>query len=126
MVVSTWADALNTAFQGLLVGLVAFIPNLIVAIVIFIIGWLIGLGLERVVKQIVDALRIDSALRAAGVDRVVERAGFTLSSGLFLGILVKWFVIVVALVAALNLLHLDTVNMFLTQVALNRVGKARR
>jgi hypothetical protein len=118
MVLTTWADVLNQSFQTLLSGLIVFIPNLVVALVIFIIGWLIGLGLERVVKQIVDALRIDSALRAAGVDRVVERAGFTLSSGLFLGILVKWFVIVVFLVAALDVLHLEAVNTFLNDVVL--------
>ena len=46
----------------------------------------------------------------AGVEHVVERAGFNLSSGLFLGILVKWFVIVVFLVAALDVLHLEAIR----------------
>src|SRR3989344_2762853 len=100
MVFTTWADVLNQSFQGLLSGLIGFIPNLVIAIIIFIIGWLIGLGLERIVKQVIDALRIDTALKAAGVERIVERAGYRLSSGLFIGILVKWFVIVVFLVAA--------------------------
>jgi hypothetical protein len=118
MVFTTWADVLNQSFQGLLSGLIAFIPNLVIAVVIFVIGWLIGVGLERVVKQIVDALRIDSALKAAGVERVVERAGYNLSSGLFLGILVKWFVIIVFLVAALDVLRLDEVNAFLSNVVL--------
>ena len=95
-----------------------FIPNLVIAIIIFVIGWLIGIGLERVVKQIVDALRVDSALKAAGVDRIVSRAGFELSSGWFLGILVKWFVIIVFLVAALDVLRLEAVNLFLSQVVL--------
>jgi hypothetical protein len=72
---------LTQSFQGLSYGLVAFIPNLIVAIIIFIIGWLIGAGLGRVVAQVVKSLRVDQALRAAGVDKVVERAGFKLNSG---------------------------------------------
>jgi hypothetical protein len=118
MVFTTWADTLNASFQNLFYGLVAFIPNLIVAIVIFVVGWLIGVGLGRVVAQIVDALRVDQALRAAGVDRVVNRAGFTLSSGKFLGFLVKWFFIIVFLVAALGVLHLDQVNLFISEVVL--------
>jgi hypothetical protein len=118
MVFTTWADTLNASFQNLFYGLVAFIPNLIVAIVIFIVGWLIGVGLGRVVAQIVDALRVDQALRAAGVDRVVSRAGFTLNSGKFLGFLVKWFFIIVFLVAALGVLHLDQVNLFISDVVL--------
>ncbi len=72
MVFTTWADVLNTSFQNLFYGLVQFIPNLVVAVVIFVDGWLIGAGLGRVVAQIVNSLRIDQALRAAGVDRFLN------------------------------------------------------
>jgi len=118
MVFTTWADTLNASFQNLFYGLVSFLPNVVVAIIIFIIGWLIGVGLGRVVEQIVDAIKVDHALKAAGVDRVVERAGFKLSSGKFLGFLVEWFFIIVFLVAALGVLHLDAVTSFLTTVVL--------
>ncbi len=115
---TTWANVLNASFQNLFAGLVAFIPNLIVAIVIFIVGWLVGLGLGRVVAQVVNSLRVDQALKAAGVERVLNRAGFELSSGKFLGWLVEWFFIVVFLVAALGVLHLDAVNYFIRDVVL--------
>jgi hypothetical protein len=118
MVFTTWADTLNASFQNLFYGVVAFIPSLVVAIIIFVVGWLIGFGLGRVVEQIVDALKVDQALKAAGVDRVVSRAGFSLSSGKFLGFLVKWFFIIVFLVAALGVLHLDQVNLFISDVVL--------
>lgn len=118
MVFSTWADVLNQSFQSLFYGLVEFLPNLVVAIVIFIVGWLVGVGLGRVVAQIVNALRIDQALRSAGVERMLSRAGFGLSSGAFLGKLVEWFFIVVFLVAALGVLHLDAVNLFIRDVVL--------
>src|SRR3989338_3517178 len=118
MVFTTWSDVLNQSFTGLFYGLVAFIPNLVVAIVIFIVGWIIGAGLGRIVMQVVNSLRIDQALRSAGVDRVLSRAGFELSSGKFLGRLVEWFFIVVFLVAALDVLHLQAVNFFLRDVVL--------
>lgn len=118
MVFTTWADVLNQSFQSLFSGLVAFIPTLVVAIIIFVVGWLIGVGLGRIVAQVVNSLRVDQALKAAGVERVLARAGFELSSGQFLGFLVKWFFIVVFLVAALDVLHLQTVNFFLRDVVL--------
>ncbi|HVW71792.1 MAG TPA: hypothetical protein VHB93_01415 [Candidatus Paceibacterota bacterium] len=118
MFLTTWAQVLQASFESLLYGLVNFIPNLIVAVIIFVIGWLIGVGIGRVVAQVVSALKIDQALRSAGVDRVVERAGFTLNSGAFLGFLVKWFFIVVFLVAALDVLHLTVVTAFLSTVVL--------
>ncbi|MHB1163307.1 MAG: mechanosensitive ion channel family protein [Minisyncoccota bacterium] len=118
MVFTTWADVLSQSFQNLFYGLVAFIPNLVVAVVIFIVGWLVGVGVGRAVTQIVNALRVDQALRATGLERVLSRAGFELSSGKFLGFLVKWFFIIVFLVAALDVLHLATVNLFLREVVL--------
>lgn len=118
MFLTTWADVLNQSFQSLFYGLISFIPELVVAVIIFIIGWLVGAGLGRVVAQIVSSLRIDQALKQAGVERVLERAGFSLNSGAFLGALVKWFFIVVFLLAALDVLHLTVVSTFLATVVL--------
>lgn len=118
MVFTNWAEVLSASFQNLFYGLVGFIPNLVVALVIFIVGWLIGVGVGRVVKQVVDALRVDQALRPTGIERVLSRAGFQLSSGKFLGFLVEWFFIIVFLVAALQVLGLTQVNAFLMTVVL--------
>jgi Ca2+/H+ antiporter len=73
------------------------------------------------VAQVIDALKIDNALRAAGVDTVVERAGMTLNSGRLLGELVKWFFIIVFLVASLDVLGLTDVTAFLRGVVLTYI-----
>lgn len=109
---------MSQSFQSLFTGVIQFVPTLVVAIVIFIIGWLVGVGVGRVVAQIVNALRIDQALKATGIEHVLARAGFQLSSGKFIGGLVKWFFIIVFLVASLDVLHLTTVNLFLSDVVL--------
>jgi len=118
MVFTTWAEVISQSFQNLFYGLVGFIPNLVVAIVIFVFGWLIGVGVGRVVKQVIDALRVDQALRPTGIERLLSRAGFQLSSGKFLGFLVEWFFIIVFLVASLQVLGLTQVNAFLMTVVL--------
>ncbi len=118
MVFTTWADVLSQSFNNLFYGLIAFLPNLVIAIVIFIVGWLVGVGLGRVVTQVVNALRVDNALRPTGIERLLARAGFELSSGKFLGFLVEWFFIIVFLVAALDVLGLTTVNLFISEVVL--------
>jgi hypothetical protein len=118
MFLNTWADVLTQSFYGLSYGVVAFLPNLLVALVIFIVGWLIGAGLGRLVAQVVNAAKVDQALRSAGVEAAVERAGFKMSAGGFLGGLVKWFVILVFLIAALDVLHLTEVTIFLRTVVL--------
>lgn len=118
MFFSMWANVLQQSFLNLTWGLVNFLPNLLAAIIIFVVGWLIGAGLGRLVAQVVAALKVDQALRAAGVEKVVERAGWKMNSGAFLGVLVKWFFIIVFLVAALDVLGLTEVTIFLRAVVL--------
>lgn len=118
MLLQTWTEVLQQSFQDLWLGVVAFVPSLIVALIIFVIGWIIGAVLGRVVAQIVGSLKVDNALRSAGFEEVFNRAGFSLNSGMFLGGLVKWFVIIVFLVAALDVLGLSQVNVFLQEVVL--------
>jgi hypothetical protein len=119
MLIQTWADVLTASFQNLWYGIVAYIPNIIVAVVIFVIGWVIGSALGKVVEQVLKSLKLDTALKNTGLNDVVERAGFTLNSGAFIGALVKWFVIVGFLVASLDVLGLSQVNAFLKDVVLS-------
>ena len=109
---------LQQSFQDLWFGIVAFVPNLIVALIIFVIGWILGAVLGRVIMQIVGSLKVDNALRSAGFEETFSKAGFNLNSGAFLGGLVKWFIIIVFLVASLEVLGLNQVNIFLQEVVL--------
>lgn len=118
MYIDTWGDVLTTSFQNLWLGVVNFVPNLVVALVILILGWLVGALLGRAVWQVFRSLKIDEALRRAGLESFLRRGGISLNSGAFIGGLVKWFVIVVFLVAAFDVLGLAQVNLFLQEVVL--------
>ncbi|OGG70058.1 hypothetical protein A3F27_03260 [Candidatus Kaiserbacteria bacterium RIFCSPHIGHO2_12_FULL_53_13] len=118
MIVSQSAGVIQSSFTGLWLTVAQSLPAILMAVVIFVIGWIIGVVLYRVVVQVVKALRIGDALRAAGLETAAREAGFNLDVGRFLGTLVKWFVIVVFLVAALDVLGLTRVTIFLQQVVL--------
>lgn len=112
------ADAFTRSAQDIIVGLISFIPNIIVALLIFLLGWVFGAVLGKVISQFVKTLKVDNALRGAGLEEVFTRAGFVLDSGRFLGGLVKWFVIIIFLVGSLDVLELNQVNDFLQNVVL--------
>ncbi|PCI30556.1 hypothetical protein COB52_01495 [Candidatus Kaiserbacteria bacterium] len=118
MLIQSWAAAIQQSFQEVWLNFVVFVPNIVVAIVIFAIGWIVGAILGRVVAQVTDALKIDNALRSAGLEEAINRGGFTLSAGGLLGGLVKWFVIIVFLMAAVEVLGLQQVGTFLQEVVL--------
>jgi len=116
MTISTWSEVLSLSFKNLWLGVVNFVPNLIVAIVIVLVGWGIGVLFGRVVSQIVKAIRLDEALRKAGVENFLNRGGLNLNSGAFLGGLVRWFIILVFLVGAFDVLGLSQVTLFLKDI----------
>lgn len=118
MILETWGSVLGQSFRDIWLGVASFVPNLVVAFVIFIVGWLIAALLGKVVGQIIRSIKLDTALKSAGFEAVVNRAGFGLDSGVFIGSLVKWFIIVVFLVASLDVLGLSQVNAFLQEVVL--------
>ena len=109
----TWSEAFTASLQNLWYGFINFVPALLFAIIIFIVGWVVGSIVGRAVAQVISSLKVDKALKSAGVDEVVGRAGLTLNTGSFIGMIVKWFIIIVFLIASLDLLGLDSVNDFL-------------
>src|SRR3989338_5476381 len=114
MLLDTWNTVLTRSFQDLLGGVIRFIPNLLVAIIIFVLGWVVGIVLGQWVARIIKSIQVDKALKSIGTEQVLEKAGFRLDSGAFVGGLVKWFVSVAFLVASFNVLGLSQVNEFLT------------
>lgn len=116
--IATWGDVLSASLKNIWLGIAGFIPTLLAAIVIAAVGWIIGAIFFKLVSNLVKLAKIDVALRAAGFDKIVERAGMKLDSGYFLGKLVEWFFIIVFLVAALDVLGLKQVTTFLSDVVL--------
>ena len=118
MLLNTWGEVLTMSFQNLWLGVVSFVPNLVIALLILVVGWLVGALIGRAIWQVFKSLKVDDALRRAGFESFVRRGGMNLDSGAFVGALVKWFVIVIFLIASLDVLGLSQVNFFLQDVVL--------
>lgn len=116
MTFSQWPEYFSGALADMWGGVLNLIPKLLAAIIIFIIGWAFGVILGSVVAQIIRAIKIDQLLRGVGLETVLVKAGFKLDTGAFIGALVKWFIIIVFLVASVDILGLSQVNDFLISV----------
>ena len=118
MIVSQSATVLQNSFSDMWMTVAGFLPNILGAVIIFIIGWIVGIVLYRIVEQVVKVLRIDDALKASGVNEAAREAGINLNIGAFLGTLVQWFIVVVFLMTSLEILGFSRVTIFLQQVVL--------
>ena len=109
-------DIVRSSLLTLWTGVAGFLPRLVAAIVVFLVGWLIAHLLGRLAYHIVRVVHLDGALTKVGFRRAWERSGFRLDTPKLFYELVKWFFIIVFLMAATNILGLVEVTDFLRNV----------
>lgn len=94
-----------------------FFPVLLGALLVFVIGWLVAIAAGQFIQRILDLLRLNEPFeRISGLRATVERAGLDLNIPKLLGGLVKWFLFIVTLLAASDILGLEAVASFLDRV----------
>jgi hypothetical protein len=118
MILMQSANAVQGSFYDLWYTVALYLPKILAAVVVFIIGWIVATILYRIVVEVAKVLKIDDLLKSAGVNELAKDAGFSLDAGKFIATLVMWFVVLVFLVSSLQILGLTTVTLFLEQVVL--------
>lgn len=112
------ADILQGSVLGVWQSVILALPNILGAIIIFLLGLIIAVVLRRVVIKAVVLLHIDDLAAKFELKQILGRVGIRLNVGEFLGWIVKWFFIIVALVAATDILGWEQVTDYLKQVVL--------
>ncbi len=116
MIINAWGDALNQTFNSFAPAAVEFVLYLIAALIIFAVGWVVGSFIGDLIDKLFKVIKVDVALRQAGVEDVLRKGDVRLNSGAFVGGLVKWFIIAVFFMSALQVFKLDQVNAYLADV----------
>jgi hypothetical protein len=99
------AASINTVFAQIF----DYIPNILAAGVIVLVGWFIA----RVVRQVVEGL-----LKAIGTDQAGQRVGLSETRSLseIVGLILYIFIFIVALIAALDALDIAAITIPATQM----------
>ncbi len=119
----SWGDVFNASLQDLWWGFIQFAPKLILAIIFFIIGWVLGSLIAKAFEQVLSALKVDKLFASIGADGFFRRAGMNLNTGYFIGQVAKWFVIIIFLLPSLNLVGLTDIRSFLQDDVLGFLPK---
>lgn len=113
----SWGSAITASLQDLFFTVIAYLPNLIAALVVLIIGLLIATSLGKLVKKLIEISKIDNLIDKIGINKTFKSLGKIKVSEI-LGWLVKWFLILVVLMAIADILGLPQIIEFLNDVAL--------
>lgn len=108
-----WYSVTISALQNLWQGFLTFIPTLIGAIAVFIIGWLVSVGVGKIVAGILKKLNFNKLFEKEVWKQAMEKAEFKIDAAGFVGAVVKWIFVIVFLMAAVEILGLDAFAGFL-------------
>ena len=118
MIFTQSSDAVQGSFYDIWYTVAMYMPRILAAVIVFLIGWIVATILYRIVVEVAKVLKIDDALKHAGLHEAAKEAGFKLDAGAFIATLIMWFVALVFLVASLEILGLSVVTVFLERVIL--------
>jgi len=98
--------AIRSPFEALWIGFIKFFPDLIAFILLLIIGYLFGLVLGSILKWILGKTGLDKSVEKAALSRTI---GKTRVSSL-LGEILKWYVFIIFLQAAVDKIDLGSLS----------------
>lgn len=100
----------------------SYLPNLIAAVIVLIVGWLVAIFLSKLVLKILELIKIDTLANNLGLQNLAERVDRKLSLAALGAWLIKWFFFLASFIAASDILGLNQVSTFLYQDVLNYAG----
>jgi len=112
--VYSWLDLTTAALKGLWVGFLNFVPSLLGAIVVFLVGLFVANNIALLVEKIIDLLKIDRILEKTSLKAFCQKAEIRLDAGYFVGQIVRWLLILAFLIPTANILKLTSVADFLS------------
>lgn len=113
MLYSDWSLSI---VQPFLQDAVGFAGRLVLAIIVFVIGYLIAVGIGKIVTEILKSVRFNSLFTKEGWSHALQRANINVHPAEFIGAIFKWVFVILALLLAVDILHLAQFGGILTQV----------
>lgn len=116
--IQSWGEAITVSLLGLWERLVMFLPSLIGALFVFLAGMVVAVSLGKVVAKAIALLKVDAVVEKINFGENFRKSGMKIEVSAIIGGLVKWFLILVFLMAATDILKLNQVTAFLNNVIL--------
>jgi len=94
------------------------VPKLILALVIFIIGWIVAAGVGRIIEEILKRVQLDKLTQMKKWGKSLDKADFDFTPSEFIGGLCKWILLIVSLSISVELIGLSQFSIFLNKVVM--------
>ena len=114
----SFETSLTYAFNQMLVGIVSFIPSLLGAIVLFLLGLILAGWLKTLTVKLVNLTKLGGIIKNSTFKEFLKNAQMTQKIEVIIGEIVRWTVIILFFIASINVLGLTSVSDFLNNIIL--------
>ena len=113
---SSIQDIVSDSIGAFLNGIGDFLPNILAAVFILFVGWIIARVFKAGVGRILRTIKFPMLAERAGIDGFLKTGGVKQTSTDLLAVLVYWLVMLIVLVTAVNALRLEMASELLSQI----------
>lgn len=96
---------------------VAVLPDLLLAVLLLVVGWLIAKLLRRLAIKALRAARVDEIAERSGLDDFLVQGGVEHTTVTLIGGAVYWLILAVVFIALLDAIGLRTAEVLLARLA---------
>lgn len=114
--VQAQGGGLGQSLMGGLRAIVGFLPTLIGALVILLIGYIVAKVLQKIVQKGLQKAGVDRKMKDTQVGDWLDQLGPKGTPSMLTGRVVFWLVFLVALVSAIGALGISAISTFMNQV----------
>ena len=116
--IENWGDAVLVSVTTALQNLLGFLPALIGAILILILGWIVAGFIAGLVERGLKAVGFERAAQSTGVAGFIQQAGSGWTASKIVAEIVKWFIRLIAIQAAASILGMEQISSAINAVLL--------
>jgi len=111
-----WENLIADPIRQMLSRIMAYLPTLLGALVILIVGWIVAKVIRWIVDGVLKAVRLDTLADKAGISAILKKGDLKISAREVVSGLAYWLVIIMVLVMVVNALGLPKASDVLTSL----------
>ena len=115
-VLTQWGEKVLLAVADSLSTFLEFIPNIVGALTIFVVGWILARIVKRIVVRILETIQLEPFAEKVGISNALNRAGATITPNELLSEFIRWSVVLVFLIPTVETLGLSQFTILINNV----------
>jgi len=114
--INSWQNSLGTVAGNTLSQSLTFIPNLIGALLVFVLGIILGNWSRALIIKGLQFVKFDSLVKDSKIKEFLKKAEINQKVEEIFGTLIKWIIVLIFFIAATNIIGLTTVSQLLSGI----------